>query len=309
MKADRFEFGDELILQSATRKDFVVCNPDTQSCGLEYFDKINPNHAFMFGIAEQNLVDAAAGIASCDTKVYVSTFAVFLTMRSCEQIRQFICYPNLDVTLLGCHTGLQIGKDGGTHTAVEDVGIMRSLPNMSIIQPSDGIVARSMARFSLDFHTPLYVRLHRSPLPEIHSSDYEFRFNQADILLDLGDDVAIVTTGAMTYKALEAAQMLRQKGIKAKVVDVTTLKPIDKETLISVAQKTGSVVTLEDHNIYGGLGSAVAEVLSQNYPTRMLILGIKDKFGESGEPDDLYAMHRLMPAQIAEDIEMFVRSR
>ena len=309
MKADRFEFGDELILQSAKRKDFVVCNPDTQSCGLEYFDRINPNHAFMFGIAEQNLVDAAAGIASCDTKVYVSTFAVFLTMRSCEQIRQFICYPNLDVTLLGCHTGLQIGKDGGTHTAVEDVGIMRSLPNMSIIQPSDGIVARSMARFSLDFHTPLYVRLHRSPLPEIHDSNYEFRFNKADVLLDIGNDVAIVTTGAMTYKALEAAELLKAKGIKAKVVDVTTLKPIDSETLVRVASETGKVVTLEDHNIYGGLGSAVAETLSQNLPTRMLILGIRDRFGESGDPDDLYAMHRMMPVQIAEDIETFVRTK
>lgn len=309
MKADRFEFGDELILQSAKRKDFVVCNPDTQSCGLEYFDRINPNHAFMFGIAEQNLVDAAAGIASCDTKVYVSTFAVFLTMRSCEQIRQFICYPNLDVTLLGCHTGLQIGKDGGTHTAVEDVGIMRSLPNMSIIQPSDGIVARSMARFSLDFHTPLYVRLHRSPLPEIHDSNYEFRFNKADVLLDIGNDVAIVTTGAMTYKALEAAELLKAKGIKAKVVDVTTLKPIDTETLVRVASETGKVVTLEDHNIYGGLGSAVAETLSQNLPTRMLILGIRDRFGESGDPDDLYAMHRMMPVQIAEDIETFVRTK
>ena len=309
MKADRFEFGDELILQSASRKDFVVCNPDTQSCGLEYFDQVNPNHAFMFGIAEQNLVDAAAGIASCDTKVYVSTFAVFLTMRSCEQIRQFICYPNLDVTLLGCHTGLQIGKDGGTHTAVEDVGIMRSLPNMSIIQPSDGIVARSMARFSLDFHTPLYVRLHRSPLPEIHDSNYVFRFNQADILLDLGSDVAIVTSGAMTYKALETAELLKARGIKAKVVDVTTLKPIDTETLIKVASETGKVVTLEDHNIYGGLGSAVAEVLSQNLPTRTLILGIRDRFGESGDPDDLYAMHRMMPVQIAEDIEAFVRAK
>lgn len=309
MKADRFEFGDELILQSKTRRDFVVCNPDTQSCGLEYFDRVNPNHAFMFGIAEQNLVDAAAGIASCDTKVYVSTFAVFLTMRSCEQIRQFICYPNLDVTLLGCHTGLQIGKDGGTHTAVEDVGIMRSLPNMSIIQPSDGIMARSMARFSLDFHTPLYVRLHRSPLPKIHSSDYQFRFNKADVLLDLGNDVAIVTTGAMTYKALETAELLNARGIRAKVVDVTTLKPIDTETLVRVAGETGLVVTLEDHNIYGGLGSAVAETLSQNLPTRMLILGIRDRFGESGDPDDLYAMHRMMPAQIAEDVEAFVRAR
>lgn len=306
MKASRFEFGDELIAQARTHKDFVVCNPDTQSCGLEHFDEVNPNHAFMFGIAEQDLVGAAAGIASCGNKVYVSTFAVFLTMRACEQIRHFVCYPNQDVTLLGCHTGLQIGQDGGTHTALEDVGIMRSMANMSIIQPADGYAARAMARFSLDFHTPLYVRLHRSEVPAIYDDSYVFRFGKANVVKDNGDDVAIVATGVMVYRALQAAQMLLEKGIRAKVVDMSTIKPIDEEMLTSLSARTGKIVTLEDHNIFCGLGSAVAEALCKNAPCKMLMLGVNDKYGESGKPEELYELHRLTPAQIAEDIAAFV---
>jgi len=307
MKATRFEFGEELIRLGKEHKDFVVCNPDTQSCGLENFDQVYPGRAYTFGIAEQDLLAAAAGMASCGNKVYVPTFAVFLTMRACEQIRQFICYPDQDVTLLATHTGLQVGKDGGTHIACEDVGIMRSMANMTVLQPSDGISARQMAEFSLQFHTPLYIRLHRSETPVIHDKDYRFQFGKADVLLDDGDDVALVATGVMVHPALQAAELLREQGVHAKVIDVQTIKPIDRETLAWAAERTRAVVTVEDHNIYGGLGSAAAEALAATRPTRMRILGIPDVFGESADPKELYEMHGLTAGGIAKEAAALVK--
>ncbi len=300
MKASRFEFGEELIRLAQTHSNFVVCNPDTQSCGLENFDKLYPGRAYNFGIAEQALLDAAAGMASCGNKVYVPTFAVFLTMRACEQIRQFICYPKQDVVLLGTHTGLQVGKDGGTHIALEDVGIMRSMANMTILQPADGIAARAMARYSLDFTGPLYVRLHRSEAPVIHDENYRFRFDQADVLCEYGNDVALVASGITVWRALKAAELLKECGIKATVVDVQTIKPIDGKTICEVAARTRAVVTVEDHNVIGGLGSAVAETLAKSCPTLMRMIGVQDMFGESADPEELYENHGITPEHIAE---------
>lgn len=306
MKATRFEFGDELIRLGAVRNDFVVLNPDTQSCGLENFDKLFPGRAYTFGIAEQTLLAAAAGMASCGDKVYVPTFAVFLTMRACEQIRQFICYPNQNVTLLGSHTGLQVGKDGGTHIALEDVGIMRSMGNMAIIQPADAYAARAMARFSLDYSTPLYVRLHRSEVPAVYDSNYEFRFGKATIVRDFGSDVAIVASGVTVIPALQAAEILNQRGIGAKVVDMSTIKPIDHETLEMLSEEVGKIVTVEDHNVFGGLGSAVSESLVLHRPCQMRMVGVEDKFGESADPEDLYQAHGITPEKIAETAAQLV---
>ena len=307
MKATRFEFGEELIRCAQEYEHFVICNPDTQSCGLENFADQFPGRAYTFGIAEQNLLAAAAGMASCGQKVYVPTFAVFLSMRACEQIRQFICYPNQNVTLLSTHTGLQVGKDGGTHIACEDVGIMRSLPNMTVIQPADAIAARAMARFSLDFNTPLYVRLHRSEVPLVHDESYQFHFGRADVLYDGGRDVALVATGVMVHRALAAAQLLAAHGISAKVIDVHTIKPIDQDTLVWAAEQTGAVLTIEDHNIFGGLGSAVAEVLAKERPANMCMMGIPDQFGESADPEELYRMHGLTVEGIVEKTKIFLQ--
>jgi len=298
MKASRFEFGEELIRLAAEHRDFLVCNPDTQSCGLENFDKIYPGRAYNFGIAEQNLLGAAAGMASCGNKVFVPTFAVFLTMRACEQIRHFICYPKLDVVLLGTHTGLQVGKDGGTHIACEDVGILRTMANMTIVQPADGIAARAMANFALEFQGPLYIRLHREAVPTVNKENYQFRFNRAEILCDYGGDIALVASGVTVCRALEAAERLRAQGIGAKVLDIQTIKPIDRNTLTQVAAQTKAMVTIEDHNIYGGLGSAVAEVLAETKPVKIKMLGIQDAYGESAGPEDLYRHHGLTVEQI-----------
>lgn len=309
MKATRFEFGDELIKLGAQRDDFVICNPDTQSCGVENFDMIYPNRSYTFGIAEQTLLDAAAGMASCGNKVFVPTFAVFLTMRACEQIRQFICYPNQNVTLLGTHTGLQVGKDGGTHIALEDVSIMRSMGNMTIIQPADGYAARAMARFSLDFKTPLYVRLHRSEVPTVYDENYEFHFGKAEIIRDFGSDVALLASGVTVIRAIAAAEILKQKGIGAKVVDVTTIKPIDHDTIEKLSKETKAIVTVEDHNVFGGLGSAVAESLALHTPCKMRMVGVQDKFGESADPEDLYRSHGITPEGIADAAAELVKTK
>lgn len=309
MKSTANEFGDILYSVANDREDFMVFCPDTRSCGLEYFKDKYPNRGYNFGIAEQNLLAAAAGAASTGIKVYVPTFAVFMTMRACEQIRQFICYPKQDVTLLSTHTGLQVGPDGGTHIAIEDVGIMRTLPNMTIIQPADGYAAREMAKFSLEYHQPLYVRLHREAVPEVYDENYKFEFNKIRVLKEFGNDLAILATGVMVGRALAAASLLQEKGIKATVADVSTIKPIDAETIVDLAKKTSLIVTLEDHNIIGGLGSAVSEVLCREQPTKMYSLGVRDCFGESGKPTELYELHHLDANGVAQSIEEIVKAQ
>lgn len=180
--ATRFAFGEELLKIAETNEDFVVFNADTKACGLEKFREKFPHREFSFGIAEQNLVCAAAGMASCGNKVFLSTFAVFASMRACEQVRTFVCYPNLDVTIIGSHTGLQVGGDGATHMAIEDVSIMRAFPNMTVVQPADAFSARALAHVAVSFHGPLYIRLHRNVVDDIYDDTYKFDIGKARIV-------------------------------------------------------------------------------------------------------------------------------
>ena len=285
--ATRMAFGQEL-LEIAKTKDFVVCNADTKTCGLEKFGKMFPGREFSFGIAEQNLVGAAAGLASCGNKVFLATFAVFASMRACEQVRTFVCYPNLNVTVIGTHTGLQVGGDGATHAAVEDVSIMRSLPNMTIVQPADAVSARAIARASVDFEGPLYIRLHRNAVADIYGEDYQFELGKATTVCDYGTDLTMIVSGILLKKALDAAEILKADGINVRVLDMSTIKPLDTEAVIKAAKETGAVMTIEDHTVLGGLGAAVAEVVVQNQPVPMELVGIQDRFGESGDPVLLY---------------------
>lgn len=290
--ATRMEFGRELIEIAKTNDQFILVNPDTKSHGLENFDKLFPGRAYNFGIAEQNMFGAAAGFASCGHKVLVTTFAVFASMRACEQIRTFICYPKLNVTIIASHTGLQVGPDGATHMATEDVSIMRSFPNMSILQPSDAVSARAAAHAAMSFEGPLYVRLHRDPVPDIHDPEtYRLVIGKANIVRDYGNDAAILVSGILLGKALAAAEHLRLKGIQCQVIDFPTIKPLDEEAVVDAAKKTRAVITVEDHTILGGFGSAVAEVLGEKCPTRMKRIGMQDAFGESGNPELLYKDH------------------
>lgn len=286
--ATRMAFGQELIEIAKTNQDFVVCNADTKTCGLEKFGQLFPGREFSFGIAEQNLVGAAAGLASCGNKVFLATFAVFASMRACEQVRTFVCYPNLNVTVIGTHTGLQVGGDGATHAAVEDVSIMRALPNMTIVQPADAVSARAVAHAAVDFEGPLYIRLHRNAVADIYGEDYQFELGKATTVRDYGTDLTMIVSGILLKKALDAAEILKAEGVNVRVLDMSTIKPLDTEAVIKAARETGAVMTIEDHTVLGGLGAAVAEVVVQNQPVPMELVGIQDRFGESGDPELLY---------------------
>ena len=290
--ATRMAFGQELIEIAKQRDDFVVCNADTKTCGLEKFGKLFPEREFSFGIAEQNLVGGAAGLASCGNKVFLATFAVFASMRACEQVRTFVCYPNLNVTIIGTHAGLQVGGDGATHAAIEDISIMRSFPNMTIVQPSDAVSARAVAHAAVDFKGPLYIRLHRNAVADIYEEgNYKFEIGKSYTVLDYGSDLTMIVSGILLKKAMDAAEILKAQGIGVKVVEMPTIKPLDKLTILEAAKNTGAIMTIEDHTVLGGLGSAVAEVVCQECPVPMSIVGIQDQFGESGDPELLYRDH------------------
>ena len=299
--ATRMAFGKELMEIAKTNTGFVVCNADTKTCGLENFGKVFPGREFSFGIAEQNLVGGAAGLAACGNKVFLATFAVFASMRACEQVRTFVCYPNLNVTIIGTHTGLQVGGDGATHAAVEDVAIMRALPNMTVVQPADAVSACAIARAAVDFEGPLYIRLHRNPVEDIYDpGTYRFTWGKANLAAQYGKDLTVFVSGIMLQKVMEAARILQTRGIGCRVVDMATIKPLDKDAVIAAARETGAIMTVEDHSIYGGLGSAIAEVVTQTLPVPMDIVGIQDRFGESGDPELLYRDNQM-------DVDSLVR--
>jgi transketolase len=300
-------FGHELIEIAKTREDFVVCNADTKTCGLEKFGQYFPQREFSFGIAEQNLVGGAAGLAACGNKVFLATFAVFASMRACEQVRNFVCYPNLNVTVIGTHVGLQVGGDGATHAAIEDVAIMRSFPNMTVIQPADAIAAQAIARASVEFKGPLYIRLHRNPVADIYDPEtYKFEWGKANTVVDHGSDMTMIVSGILLKKALDAAASLKEQGVGVRVLDMSTIKPLDNEAIIKAALETGAIMTIEDHTIFGGLGSAVSEVVVQNCPVPMEIVGIQDRFGESGDPELLYKDHGMDVDSIIEKAKVLV---
>jgi transketolase len=304
--ATRFVFGKELLEIAKSNGDFVVCNADTKACGVETMGESFPDRSYSIGIAEQNLINVAAGLSASGFKVFACTFAVFITMRCCEQVRTYVCYPNLNVTTVGTHTGLQVGEDGATHAAIEDVAIMRSLPNMTIIQPADAVAARAIAQAAVKFTGPLYVRLHRNPSTVIYDESYRFELGKATIVRNYGDDVALITSGIMLQKALDAATALKEKGIKARVIDMSTLKPLDEDAVLEAAKATNAVVTIEDHSVIGGLGAAVAQVLGEKYPCKIKCIGIPDVFGESGTSEELYAKYHMDTPSIVAAAENLV---
>lgn len=295
MLPTRIVYGSELIELAKENDNFVVFNADTKTCHLEHFEDDFPNRAFSFGIAEQNLLAAAAGMASCGTKVIVATYSVFLCMRACEQVRTYICQPDFDVMMIGTHAGLLTGAEGASHTAVEDISIMRSIPNMTIIEPSDSVSAKIMAREAIKFKGPLYVRLHFTPVPDIHNPDeYHFEFGKANVIKERDNaQAAFLVTGILLGKVLEAEKILEQDGISADIYEFNTIKPIDKDTVLYAAQKTGALITVEDHTILGGFGAAVAEVTAEECPTFIKRIGIQDAYGESGDPEILYQNNKM----------------
>jgi transketolase len=254
------------------------------------------------GIAEQNQMCIAAGLSLAGKVPFVTNYGVFLAGRAWDQIRTTVCYNNLNVKLGGAHGGISVGADGATHQALEEIAVMRCLPNMTVVVPTDSIETRKATLASMQINGPVYIRFGREKVPVVTAEGTPFEIGKAYCCRD-GSDVAIIACGAMVYESLVAAEKLAKEGISAAVVNNHTIKPIDKETIIEVAQKTGAVVTAEEHQVMGGMGSAVLEVLAQNCPVPVKMIGVMDRFGESGEPDILMKEFGLVSDNIVEAVK------
>ena len=297
--ATRDAYGEALAELGAVNENIVVLEADlsksTKTCD---FRKVYPERFINVGIAEQNMLGIAAGLAAAGKVPFASTFAVFAAGRAYDQIRNSIAYPNLNVKIAATHAGLTVGEDGGSHQMLEDIALMRALPNMTVIVPADGIETKQVIQAAAEYEGPVYIRMGRPKVPVLFGEEYKFEIGKGVLMKD-GADVTLVGTGIMVSKAMEAAELLAAEGISAAVVNISTIKPLDAELIIAQAQKTGAVVTCEEHTICGGLGSAVAEVLVENCPVPMARVGVEDKFGESGLPDELLEKYGLSASNIA----------
>ena len=295
--ATRESYGNALAELGDTY-DIVVLDADlSKSTKTEVFKKKFPERFINAGIAEQNMLSTAAGLATCGKVVFASSFAMFAAGRAFEQIRNSIAYPKLNVKIGATHAGISVGEDGATHQCLEDIGIMRTIPNMVIINPADDVEAKAAVKAAVEHDGPVYLRFGRLGVPVIFDENYKFELGKGVMLSD-GTDVTIIATGLMVEAAINAEKMLKAEGISARVVNIHTIKPIDRDIIIKAAKDTGAVVTCEEHNIIGGLGSAVAEVLSEECPVPMERIGVKDEFGKSGVPAQLLKEYGLT----AEDI-------
>lgn len=302
--ATREAYGKALAELAGLNNNIVVLDADlSKSTKTADFKAVCEERFFNMGIAEGNMMGVAAGLATCGKIPFVSTFAMFAAGRAFEQIRNSICYPKLNVKVCATHAGLTVGEDGASHQAIEDLSLMRSIPNMTVICPSDAVETVAAIKAIADYDGPCYVRLGRATVNIINDENtYEFKIGKGVTLAD-GNDVTIVATGIMVDVALEAKEELRKEGINARVINIHTLKPIDKEVLVKAAKETGAIVTVEEHNVIGGLGSAVAEVLTEEVPVPILKVGVQDVFGESGLPDQLLEAYGLTTDNVVEKVK------
>lgn len=291
--ATRDAYGKALLILGKENPNVVVLDADlSKSTKTAEFGKNYPERFFNMGIAEGNLLGTAAGLAAAGKVPFASSFAIFATGRAFEQIRNSIAYPKLNVKIAATHAGISVGEDGGSHQAIEDVAIMRALPNMVVLVPADGEETRQMVLAAAEYEGPVYIRMGRLEVPVLFGEDYHFEIGKAKVLKE-GTDVAIMANGLMVAAALEAAELLAGEGISVSVVNVSSVKPLDEETILRVAKETKAVVTAEEHSIIGGLGSAIAEILGEKLPTPMVRVGLKDSFGESGRPYELLEKYGL----------------
>ena len=290
-------------------ENIYVFDADLKKCTMTlYFSEKYPERFYNIGIAEANLVDVAAGFATCGATALVHTFAIFAAGRVYDQVRNNVCYPGLNVKVVGSHAGLTVGEDGATHQALEDISLMRTIPGMTVIVPCDANETRLATKAMLDFQGPCYFRTGRPAVECVTDTieNYSFEIGKGVQLKD-GKDVTIIACGLMVQEALKAQKLLEAEGISARVIDMHTIKPIDRELVIASAKKTGKVVTAEEHSVIGGLGSAVAEVLSEEAPTKLLRIGVGDVFGESGPAKELVAKYGLDGTGIYEKVKKFVK--
>ena len=264
------------------------------------FKEVCPQRFFNMGIAEADMIGTAAGLAACGKVPFASTFSVFATGRAFDQVRNSVCYPNLNVKIVGTHAGITVGEDGGTHQAIEDIALMRSLPNMSIVVPSDDVEARAAVLAAAAYKGPMYLRMARVASPTYHNDSYVFTLGKGEIIRE-GSDLTIIACGLMVMKAMEAAEQLAKEGVSVRVINMHTIKPLDHKLGIESAEKTGKIITVEEANILGGLGSAVCETVSEYCPVPVKRIGVRDIFGKSGNPDKLLQEYGLTAEHIIEE--------
>ena len=302
--ATRESYGKMLAELGAEHEDIVVLDADLAgSTKTGVFQKAFPDRFFDIGIAEANMAGIAAGLAASGKTVFMSSFAMFASGRAWEQVRNSIGYPHLNVKIGASHAGISVGEDGATHQCVEDIALMRVIPGMVVLSPSDDVEARAAIRAAYEHDGPVYIRLGRLAVPVINDEEnYKFELGKGIVLRE-GTDLTIIATGLCVAEALGAADMLAEQGISAEVINIHTIKPLDEELVIASAKKTGRVFTVEEHSVIGGLGSAVCDCLSEKAPTPVKKIGIYDVFGESGPAKELIAKYKLDAAGICEQIK------
>lgn len=306
--ATRDSYGNALAELGKEHENLVVLDADLAAATKTgVFKKAYPERFIDCGIAEANMTGVAAGLSTCGKVPFISSFAMFVAGRAFEQVRNSIGYPHLNVKIGATHAGITVGEDGATHQCNEDIALMRTIPGMVIINPADDVEARAAVKAAYEYEGPVYLRFGRLALPIIHNeSSYKFEIGKGEILRD-GKDVTIVATGAMVSNSLEAAEKLATDGIEAKVINIHTIKPLDEELVVAAAKETGKVVTVEEHSVIGGLGSAVCDTLAQKAPTQVMKIGMNDTFGESGSAVELLKKYKLDAESIYEKIKNFVK--
>ena len=291
--ADLGELNEKIVVMDAD----LACSTQTKMFGDKF-----PDRFFNSGIAEQDMIATAAGLASEGKIPFVASFAMFVTGRTYDQIRNAVCYPNFNVKIIGTHGGITVGEDGATHQALEDISLMRSIPNMSVIVPADCRECEEVIKYASLHSGPMYIRIARTSVPDIYDCHYHFDFKKADVLTE-GVDVSVFTNGETLAEVLIAAEELKKDNISVEVINVPVIKPLDTETVVNSAKKTNLVITVENHSVIGGLGSAICEALSEKYPTKVCRIGINDEFGQSGSAEDLLEYYGLNSAGLAKRIK------
>ncbi len=305
-KAMREGYGETLVKLGKENKNIVVLDADLSgSTKTIMFAKEFPERFFNMGIAEQDMIATAAGLATVGKIPFASSFAMFASGRAWEMVRQAVCLGNKNVKICATHGGITVGEDGATHQALEDIAVMRVLPHMSVIVPADYYEAQKAVEFAAQYKGPVYIRMTRSSTPVIFGKDYVFEYGKVKVLRE-GNDITVFSCGVMVAESLKATKILEEKGISVKVVNVSTIKPIDVEGIIKAVKDTKLAITVEEHNVIGGLGGAISEVLSEHFPVKIKRIGMEDKFGRSGKAGDLLKYFGLDSESIAEKVEEFV---
>ena len=307
--ATRDAYGKALAEYGSDERIVVLDADLSKSTKTATFGAVYPERHFNMGIAEGNMMSVAAGLAACGKIVFSSSFAMFAAVRAAEQIRNSVCYPHLNVKVAATHAGLTVGEDGASHQCIEDVAVMRAIPGMTVVCPCDAIETKMAIKAAIEYDGPMYIRLGRLAVEDVFdAADYTFQLGKGITVKD-GTDVTIVAAGLMVQESIKACEILANEGISARLIDMHTIKPIDKDILVKAAKETGFIVTVEEHNVSGGLGSAVCEALSENYPCKVKMIGVEEKFGTSGTPAELLDMYGLNGEAIASKVKAALASK